>query len=95
MTGFLQAVFRSAASNSAPEVSGAAKKQGKKCRNKEEQRCLADIASCRAQVVAGCQGSPQCVANSAPCCDTCSADGLLNCLLVASSSRTAIINPGR
>lgn len=59
-----------------------AKKQGKKCKKKERKRCNKDATECRVTVQALCQppGSPECLALQT-CCDTCSADGFIACLI--------------
>ena len=87
------AVLRRAGDDSR-EVTSTRKKQGKKCRQQEAQRCSADAAACRTQVLAICGDNAECIAGGNLCCDTCSADGLLTCLLVqsGSASRNAVVS---
>lgn len=94
MNGPILAALRSAAGKDTREVESARKGQGKKCGKKEQQRCSADAADCRAQILLICGDNAQCVASGTPCCDACSADGLLTCLLTAdgSASRNALVS---
>ena len=98
MSEFLLAALRRAASNDPTEISRARKKKGnkkgKQCGQKEVERCAADTAACRSFVLAECDGSEECLAGTLPCCDPCSADGFLNCLLVRGASRTTIARFG-
>jgi hypothetical protein len=58
-----------------------AKKKGKKCGQKEKQRCSNDAESCKASLVPTCQqvDPERCIALQA-CCDQCSANGFLTCV---------------
>jgi len=97
VNGPILAALRRAADDNTSEVTSARTKQGKKCRQKEAQRCSADASVCRAQVITLCGGDPECIALGSPCCDTCSADGVLTCLLAASTnsnSRNAVVRLG-
>lgn len=57
------------------------KKKGQDCGKKERQRCAADAATCRTLILGQCQSDPATCQAQAACCDACSADGLLRCLL--------------
>ena len=99
MSGVLLAALQRAASNETREISSAGKKKkgkkkGKQCGQKEAERCAADAAACRQLVLAECDGSADCLADTLPCCDTCAADGFLNCLLVRGASKTTIARFG-
>jgi ribonuclease HI len=62
---------------------GEAKKKGNKCKDKEKKRCSNDVASCKAAIQAlQCPkvDASLCAALQA-CCDSCSANGFLVCLL--------------
>jgi hypothetical protein len=66
-----------------------AKKKGKDCKKKEKQRCSNDAAACINTFLAVCELTPpECAALQA-CCDECSSDGVLTCLLAASASAVA------
>lgn len=63
-----------------------AKKKGKSCKQKQKQRCSNDAAACKPQVAAICQLSPaQCLA-AQNCCDQCSANGVLTCIVGISAA---------
>jgi hypothetical protein len=79
---------RAAHANSAG-VSGAKKKNGKDCKKKERQRCSSDAAACKAFVPVACEGSADCIIAATLCCEECSADGFLTCLLAATPSAAA------
>jgi len=57
------------------------KKRGTDCGKKERQRCSADVATCRTVLLANCADEGGACERLATCCDACSADGLLTCLL--------------
>jgi len=57
------------------------KNTGKDCGKKERQRCNADAETCRTLILGQCQADPALCQGQAACCDACSADGLLRCLL--------------
>lgn len=105
MNGSILAALRRAASDETGQVGSAKKKRGKKqakkqgenCEITELQRCTADAAACRTQVLVICGENAQCIAETIPCCDTCSADGILTCLLAqanGTNSRNAVIGVG-
>jgi hypothetical protein len=71
------------------DVSEAKKKKGKDCKKKAKQRCSNDVASCTALIPAVCSGDPTCIAKVNLCCETCSGNGFLTCLLAAANA-TAI-----
>jgi hypothetical protein len=76
------AVLAAGAANTG--VTEAKKKKGKDCKKKEKQRCSKDAAACRPQVAAICQLEPaECLA-AQNCCDECSANGVLTCILALS-----------
>ena len=54
---------------------------GQGCGKKARQRCNADAATCRTRILGDCVDDPATCQASAACCDRCSADGLLTCLL--------------
>ena len=89
MTGIFQAALKSAARHSATEVTSARKKQGKKCKQNERRRCNADAETCKAQVLDACDGNAECVLGANACCDTCSADGFVTCVLAAIAQNSA------
>ena len=61
-------------------------RMGPDCGKQARKRCTADAAQCRKLYLPSCQLEPaQCEA-AATCCDTCSADGLLRCLLALQNS---------
>ena len=63
-----------------------AKKKGPDCKKKEKQRCSKDAAACRPQVAAICELEPaQCLA-AQNCCDECSANGVLTCILAVTAA---------
>lgn len=65
-------------------------KKKKTCKKKQNQRCNNDAAGCRAQVPAACNNNPECVAEASLCCDTCSANGFLTCLIAASAASASV-----
>jgi hypothetical protein len=65
------------------------KKKSQNCGKKERKRCKADTESCRAAVLADCGGSPTYCEARANCCEECSADGMLTCLLALESVMAA------
>jgi hypothetical protein len=72
-----------------PEI-GAAKKKGKKKgqdrKNKEKQRCSKDAAACKATVQTLCEPSdPATCLIIQNCCEECSANGFVECLILASA----------
>jgi hypothetical protein len=66
-----------------PSASEAKKKKGKDCKKKEKQRCSSDAAACKTTVqVALCpDAEPATCVAAQTCCDQCSANGFLTCLL--------------
>jgi hypothetical protein len=59
------------------------KKSGNACQKKERQRCSKDAAACRNTVQLGCAPSdPTNCAEEQACCDACTANGFLTCLLL-------------
>jgi hypothetical protein len=90
MNGPILAALRRAATDDTTEGRDARKNQGKKCRQKEQQRCTADAAACRPLVLAACGNNEECVADAIACCDACSAEGFVTCLLQAGSDNTTI-----
>jgi hypothetical protein len=71
-------------------VSDAKKKKGKDCKKKEKQRCNNDAAACKATIQPLCDpGDPASCLEAQACCEECSADGFLTCLLAASASIAA------
>ena len=63
--------------------SAAKRKSGNTCKKKEKQRCSNDAAACRNTVQLGCDpGDPTNCAAEQDCCDNCSANGFLTCLLL-------------
>lgn len=81
-----------AASLVAPEAGVAKKKKGKDCKKKEKQRCSNDAAACKPTLLSICMLTPQECALAAACCDECSANGFLTCLLAVTASGTAALN---
>jgi hypothetical protein len=77
-----------AASAASPDV-GVAKKKGQNCKKKEKQRCTNDAAACVAEAPAACQGNADCIAEAISCCDTCSANEFLTCLIAATAPTAA------
>jgi hypothetical protein len=78
------AALVAAISGVAGVVSGEArsrKKKGQDCGKKERQRCSADVATCRTLLLANCADEGGACETLATCCDACSADGLLTCLI--------------
>ena len=65
------------------------KKKGPDCGKRAEQRCSNDIETCRAMYMGRCEDPPEYCETIAACCDTCSADGMLTCLLGLQGSTTA------
>lgn len=101
MNGSFLAALRRTVSDGATELSSARKrkgnnkKKGKQCGTLEEQRCAADAAVCQQVLLAECGSNEQCVADNTPCCETCSADGFLACVLNNSNAgRTTIARFG-
>jgi hypothetical protein len=71
-------------------VSEAKKKKGKDCKKKEKQRCTNDAAACKTSIQPLCDpGDPAGCLQAQACCEECSADGFLTCLLIASASMAA------
>lgn len=65
-------------------VTGDARKKKKRaanCGKKDTQRCTADAATCRTLLLANCADDGGACEKLATCCDACSADGLLSCLM--------------
>ncbi len=60
-----------------------AKKKGPDCKKKEKQRCASDAAACRATLAPFCAGDPTTCIILGACCDTCSSNGFLTCLIAA------------
>jgi hypothetical protein len=58
-----------------------AKKKGKNCAKKEQQRCSNDALACKSSLATTCQqvDPARCVALLG-CCDQCSATGFLTCV---------------
>jgi hypothetical protein len=74
-----------AANAATRDVSGAKKKSGDKCKKKEKQRCSNDAAACKNTVALGCDPmDPTNCAAEKECCDTCSANAFITCLLLIS-----------
>jgi hypothetical protein len=102
VNGPILAALRRAASHDTGQVRSAKKKKGKSqdqtCVNTELQRCSADAAACRAQVFVICGDNAECIAETIPCCDPCSADAIFTCLLAranSTNSRSAVIGLGK
>jgi hypothetical protein len=71
-------------------VSEAKKKKGKVCKKKEKQRCNNDAAACKTTLQPLCDpGDPAACLQAQACCEECSADGILTCLLAATASMAA------
>lgn len=67
-------------------VSEAKKKSGNKCKKKEKNRCSNDAADCKTTILSQtlCDGSdPAGCLEAQACCEECSANGFLVCLLLA------------
>ncbi|MCA9863230.1 MAG: hypothetical protein R2853_05950 [Thermomicrobiales bacterium] len=94
MNGPILAALRRAADNDAGSARRTRKKRNTQCLAKEEDRCSADAAACRTQVLVVCGSNDQCVADATPCCETCSANGFVSCLLLSGASRNAVVNFG-
>ena len=60
-----------------------ARNKGKDCKKKEKQRCQSDVAACRATLAPFCAGDPTTCIILGACCDTCSSNGFLTCLMAA------------
>jgi hypothetical protein len=61
------------------------KKKGKDCKKKEKQRCNNDAAACKPTLAAICGLTPaECFAAQL-CCNECSADRFLTCLLAVTA----------
>jgi hypothetical protein len=78
-----------AASMANAGVSEAKKKKGKDSKKKEKQRCSKDAAACKPTLASICELTPAECAAAQTCCDECSADGFLTCLLIITASATA------
>ncbi len=66
-----------------PSVGTARKKKSKSCKKQENQRCTTDAAACKNTVALGCDpGDPTNCAAEKTCCDSCSANGFISCLLL-------------
>lgn len=66
-----------------PSIGAARKKKSKSCKKQENRRCSTDAAACKNTVALGC--SPDDLTNCAAektCCDSCSANGFITCLLL-------------
>jgi hypothetical protein len=75
-----------AARGAFPGVSTARKKKSKSCKKQETQRCNTDAAACKNTVALGCApGDPTDCAAEKACCDTCSANGFITCLLLVNT----------
>jgi hypothetical protein len=85
LLSFGGAALGTAAAVASPSVSGAGKK-GEDCKSKARQRCTRDAAGCRAMGPDLCDNDPTCIAQVTFCCDTCSANGFLTCLLGAQNT---------
>lgn len=94
VNGPILAALQRAAGNDAGAARSTRKKRNRQCLAKEEDRCSADVATCRTQVLVACGSNDQCVADATPCCETCSADGFVSCLLLSGASRNAVVNFG-
>jgi type IV secretory pathway VirD2 relaxase len=78
-----------AATVAKPDVSEAKKKKGQDCKKKAKQRCANDAAACRAQIPAACADDPNCTGLATFCCEACSGNGFITCLLAASPGAAA------
>ncbi|MDQ2653141.1 MAG: hypothetical protein M3Z20_08855 [Chloroflexota bacterium] len=65
------------------------KKKGSDCGKRAQQRCSNDVETCRAMYMSRCKDAPEYCLTIAACCDTCSADGMLTCLLKLQETTTA------
>jgi hypothetical protein len=74
-----------AAAASQSGIGEAKKKSGNKCKKKEKNRCNNDAAACIATAQATGTCDATCIAQITPCCETCSANDFLVCLLAASA----------
>jgi hypothetical protein len=79
------AVLAAGAANAG--VTEAKKKKGKDCKKKEKQRCANDAAACKVSLAPVCQGADpaDCIALQ-NCCDSCSSNEFLTCLILAQAS---------
>ena len=75
-----QALRVPAAAAGAPVAHAAARKSGKKCQQKERQRCTNDTGACRLTITANC-GSPGTCGAALLCCESCSSAGFVECVL--------------
>ena len=71
------------------------KKKGPDCGKRAEQRCSSDIETCRALIMGRCEDSLEYCLTLAACCDTCSANGVLTCLMEQQEAMTAARLPLR
>ncbi len=81
--------FVAATSGLAGLVTGEARRKKKRatnCGKKATQRCTADAATCRTLFLANCADVDGACEKLATCCDNCSADGLLSCLMTLQNS---------
>ena len=64
-----------------------ARNKGKKCKNKEKQRCANDAAACKTTILPLCDspGSADCIVQQ-NCCDTCAASEFIACLAAAQAT---------
>jgi hypothetical protein len=62
------------------EVAG---KGGQSCGKKKQKRCRKDAAGCRNNLLAACAGDPDCAGSLTSCCETCSANGFVSCLIAS------------
>lgn len=78
-----------AATMASPDVSGAkkkGKKKGQDCKNKEKQRCNKDAEACKDTIQPLCDpGDPATCLILQNCCEECSANGFIECLILASA----------
>jgi hypothetical protein len=75
-----------AATIATPKLSEAKKKKGKDCKKKEKQRCSKDAAACKATIQPLCDpGDPATCLILQNCCEECSANGFLTCLILATA----------
>jgi hypothetical protein len=77
------------AAGATPSVGEAKKKKGKDCKKKAKQRCSNDTAACIAEAPVACEGDAECIADVIGCCNNCSANAFLTCLIAASGSAAA------
>lgn len=65
------------------------KKKGPDCGKRAQQRCSSDVETCRTMIMGRCEDPPEYCLTLAACCDTCSANGVLTCLLAQQETTTA------